>query len=595
MKKLLVFSMLCMMVLCASAQSVAVFEIESFKGSTVDYSEECYSVFTSTIKSKGFTVTDSAKLNEAIEQQGFKRHGITQQQALQVGEALGVSKIVYAYFLKKGDFCNLVARVIDVQSGTVVANERTDLPQSSATSLIERTAQKLASKLDTVVQQNTTVEPKPQAPAAIQKDLPENAPRIAVMRVAVYPEVPKEYTDICKDVFYNEFRPSGYRYMDQAQVRDAFAEHGLKRSQMNKDELIEASKTIGLTKILYIELSAEDRRQFKINAQLIDVQSRVVELTESAYFELSHANQLCRTVTQGVVQKLTTKLEKLKPRNRESVVTVAKLNVFPNELGMYTSEPKELIARINQEVQHGYNNWRLPSNVEMDILRGYHIVTGDNYMTKENKYGIVLLVTDGPNYATIQKREQENLARQAEARAKDSAARAQKAISAGWLDLGLPSGTLWSREDGIVYEVIDMQFGRVRVDNYENKKYRMYYSELINTNLTRPHRPALPGWQKPDNSTDDPHVAVPTGEQFLELFRYCKLRWNNLSHGVDFIGPSGKVITLRTDCWTSDELNKDNKPRALIIYREGSNQFTPDLQYEYDNDALHSVRLVYNP
>ena len=97
------------------------------------------------------------------------------------------------------------------------------------------------------------------------------------------------------------------------------------------------------------------------------------------------------------------------------------LKIFPNELGSFQSEPTSVINQINSQAMYGYNNWRIPTNEELALMRANNYIGKGEYMTKESKYGIVLLVSDGKDYATLQ-----------------AALKAQ-----GLVDLGLPSGTLW--------------------------------------------------------------------------------------------------------------------------------------------------------
>jgi hypothetical protein len=99
------------------------------------------------------------------------------------------------------------------------------------------------------------------------------------------------------------------------------------------------------------------------------------------------------------------------------------LHVFPNDLGTFDSEPKTIIARLNQNRQYGYGTWRLPTNEELALMRANKVIGDGNYMTRENRQGIVRLVTDREQGETL------------------------PAIPLGYVDLGLPSGALWKEEN----------------------------------------------------------------------------------------------------------------------------------------------------
>lgn len=125
-------------------------------------------------------------------------------------------------------------------------------------------------------------------------------------------------------------------------------------------------------------------------------------------------------------------------------------------------------------------------------MRANNYLGSGEYMSRENRRGIVLLVTDGDDYGTIQRKEDQIKAEQER--------RAAELKAKGLVDLGLPSGTLWKdkNEDGGFY-------------TYEQavNKYR-----------------------------DD----LPTKEQFEELKNKC--RWTRIGDGYKVVGPNGNSIVL---------------------------------------------------
>lgn len=161
---------------------------------------------------------------------------------------------------------------------------------------------------------------------------------------------------------------------------------------------------------------------------------------------------------------------------QDVVVLYGYLKVFPNDLGTFDAEPRTVIARLNEQQQYGYGTWRLPTNEELQLMRGSNVIGDGAYMTKENKRGIVRLVTDKEKGDTLY------------------------AITAGYVDLGLPSGTLWKEQNEIdgfcTYEQAMALFGN----------------------------------------------DLPTKEQFEELTILCNWTWTGSGYKVE--GPSGKSITL---------------------------------------------------
>jgi len=152
------------------------------------------------------------------------------------------------------------------------------------------------------------------------------------------------------------------------------------------------------------------------------------------------------------------------------------LKVFPNDLGTFDAEPKTIIARLNQNQQYGYGTWRLPTNEELALMKANNIIADESYMTRENKKGIVRLVTDREKGETL------------------------SPIPQGYVDLGLPSGTLWKEENetgGLyTYDQALAKFGN----------------------------------------------DLPTKDQYEELLSSC--RWTWIENGYLGEGPNGETITL---------------------------------------------------
>lgn len=174
--------------------------------------------------------------------------------------------------------------------------------------------------------------------------------------------------------------------------------------------------------------------------------------------------------------KDTTKTEKKdegpKIYRRSSVyILVGYLRIFPYELGAFDYPPTDIINRVNANEQYGYNTWRIPTNAEITIIKanGY-ADQKEKYMTQESKSGRVLLVTDKEKADILRQRNAERQKREAaieaqrrqqreeEEKRKQEELLQQKVDSlsqlTGFIDLGLPSGTLWSAQ----YEPCEYSF-----------------------------------------------------------------------------------------------------------------------------------------
>lgn len=233
--------------------------------------------------------------------------------------------------------------------------------------------------------------------------------------------------------------------------------------------------------------------QYQVDVRVVDV-----ELGHDIAFEGATFNGDYRTNIRNLATNLASKIaitpvETVIPAVPEPVVIepvatqqqtepyiiYGYLKVFPNDLGTFDTEPTTVISRLNQSQQYGYGTWRLPTNEELDLMRANNTIGSGIYMTKETqlKRGIVRLVTDCEKGETKPK------------------------VPQGYVDLGLPSGTLWKdqNESGGFYNTYDQAIAKFGED-------------------------------------------LPTKEQLEELKNSCQWTW--IGSGYKVTGPSGESITL---------------------------------------------------
>lgn len=174
------------------------------------------------------------------------------------------------------------------------------------------------------------------------------------------------------------------------------------------------------------------------------------------------------------------------------------LEVFPYDLGYFESVPTTVIDNINKTQQYGNGTWRLPTKEELNLMQANNLISVDGYMASDGShYGKVRLVTD---------RQKGEILRQELLKLKSGSLVTDKqtgemlpAVPAGYVDLGLPSGTLWKdKNEGGFYTF--------------EKAIKKFGNQL------------------------------PTKEQLEELKSSCQ--WNWTGNGYKIVGPSGKSIIL---------------------------------------------------
>lgn len=335
-----------------------------------------------------------------------------------------------------------------------------------------------------------------------------SAQRCAVLEFKAGVGISQADVDGISAIFITYFRPAGYTMVERTQIDKAIDEQGFQRSKMTESQMVRIGQILNVSKIVVGDVNVV-MGQYNVDARVINVESGTIAATEGATF----AGSSYRSTMQSIAQKLAAKIAitsggtvqanttQQTPQQRTTpYVIYGYLKVFPNDLGSFDAEPRQVISRLNQSQQYGYGTWRLPTNEELTLMRANNVVGSGSYMTKENKKGIVRLVTDKEKGEVL------------------------PAVPTGYVDLGLPSGTLWK-------------------DQNEAGGFYTY-----------------------DQAMAKFGSSLPTKEQLEELKNSCRWTWNGNGYKVE--GPSGESIVLpaagcrscggsvnyvgsRGDCWSS--------------------------------------------
>ena len=339
-----------------------------------------------------------------------------------------------------------------------------------------------------------------------------SAQRCAVLEFKAGVGISQDDVDGISAIFITYFRPAGYTMVERTQIDKAIDEQGFQRSKMTESQMVRIGQILNVSKIVVGDVNVV-MGQYNVDARVINVESGTIAATEGATF----AGSSYRSTMQSIAQKLAAKIaiptgttvspsqqqqnqKQVQLKSRSSVeIVYGYLKVFPNELGNFDSEPTSVIRQINAQAKYGYNNWRIPTQEELSLLKANGYLSSGQYMSSSNNQGIVLLVSDGDDYATIQKAAEEARRAAEEARKAEEARRAALRAQ-GWIDLGLPSGTLWK-------------------DQNEAGGFYSY-----------------------DQAMAKFGSSLPTKEQLEELKNSC--RWTRNGNGYKVEGPSGESIVL---------------------------------------------------
>lgn len=335
------------------------------------------------------------------------------------------------------------------------------------------------------------------------------AQRAAVMEFKAGVGISQADVDGISGIFTTYFRPAGYTMIERTQIDRIIEEQRMQRSAMTESQMVRVGQLLNLSKIVIGDVNVV-MGQYNVDVRVINVESGTIAATEGATF----AGSSYREVMKNLAQKLAGQIaisagptvtaqptpSSPTPKTRTKVETVyGYLHVFPNELGVFQSIPTNVISNINNQGMHGYDEWRVPTNEELSLLRANGYLSSAQYMTKEKASGMVLLVTTGKSVAEKEAIRAEQV-RQAEIARQKEAARQAELLK--YVDLGLPSGTIWknANEGG-------------------NDAYYTY-----------------------DEAVSRFGNKLPTEQQLNELRDYCEWTWTG--SGYKGIGPNGNSIYL---------------------------------------------------
>lgn len=242
----------------------------------------------------------------------------------------------------------------------------------------------------------------------------QNSNRIAVFEFKAGANMKQEDVTGISNMFITHFQPDGYTLVDRTALDKILSEQRLQHSEITDSQKIELGKIYNISKIVNGTVNLANG-EYNVDVVVIDVTRGSVVAKDGKTFPKSSSYR-------NSIEKLATSLAKKIPANDNSVrerteveVVLDYLKVYPTELGEYSYEPTTIIKQINLQHRYDYDTWRIPTTVELDLLRNNGYVSEATYITSSTSKdrGILLLVTDATEtYSEKQAR----LAQEAETR-----------------------------------------------------------------------------------------------------------------------------------------------------------------------------------
>lgn len=146
MKKIFTLIFFCLLTIAMSAQRAAVMEFKAGVGVSQNDVDGLCGMFTTGFRPSGYTIIERSQIDRIISEQNMQRSRLTESQMIRIGELLNLSCIVIGDVnVVMGEY-NVDVRVINVESGVVIATAGKAFTGSYGENM-RSLAQTLASKI----------------------------------------------------------------------------------------------------------------------------------------------------------------------------------------------------------------------------------------------------------------------------------------------------------------------------------------------------------------------------------------------------------------------------------------------------------------
>lgn len=163
MKKfLVVFGFMLLLTMPLFAQRAAVMEFKAGVGISQADVDGLSGIFTTYFRPAGFTMVERTQIDRVISEQGFQRSCLTEAQMVRIGKILNLSLIVIGDInVVRGEY-NVDVRVVNVESGVILATDGETFGGNSYRNSMKKLAQKLAGQVAIRPGQTVQSAPKPE-------------------------------------------------------------------------------------------------------------------------------------------------------------------------------------------------------------------------------------------------------------------------------------------------------------------------------------------------------------------------------------------------------------------------------------------------
>lgn len=238
------------------------------------------------------------------------------------------------------------------------------------------------------------------------------AQKIAVLDFKAGAGISQSDVDGISAVFTTYFSPRGYTIVERNQVDRVLREQNFQGSSLTEYDMVQLGQILNVNKIVVGDVNIV-AGQYNVDVRVVDVQGGYVTGREGATFPSgSSYRETMKQLAERLASQIAVVIGSTGGANMPSSSTAITLHgyliVYPEDLGVFSSEPTGIISALNNNSSYGHNNWRLPTDEELAVMNGSKWklnMNGTDYMTLENCESggdrFVRLVTLAEDYAYL--------------------------------------------------------------------------------------------------------------------------------------------------------------------------------------------------
>jgi len=211
------------------------------------------------------------------------------------------------------------------------------------------------------------------------------------------------------------FETGRFTIVERMQVNKIVQERNFQTSNLGDTEIRTIGNTLGVDALLIgtINFIINDRTvedvitgmasgEYNIDIRLVKVSTGEIL---SAAGGNQYSNQTERNLMRTIANELTENLliSNSSTNKKEAIILYGYLYVYPEDLGKFSIVPHTIITAINKNNTFGFNDWRLPTEEERDLLLANRnrlglvnnsIYAHNNNLNNLNSYSVRLVRTE---------------------------------------------------------------------------------------------------------------------------------------------------------------------------------------------------------